>query len=57
MVRDFTPFSEALAAYNVEDAAVLEELVSGKNIPELQALMESGELIGKIVLSLSPPAP
>jgi amidase len=42
--RDFTPFSAALEAYTAEQAAAREDLVSGKAIPELQALMEGGEL-------------
>jgi len=42
--RDFTPFADALAAYTPEQAAALEKLVSGQTIPELQALMASGDL-------------
>ena len=42
--RDFTPFTEALEAYTPEQAAARETLVSGKTIPELQTLMDSGEL-------------
>ncbi len=44
LARDFTPFTDALAAYTAEEATAREALVSGKSIPELQALMESGEL-------------
>ncbi|MGD2050220.1 MAG: amidase family protein, partial [Chloroflexota bacterium] len=44
LARDFSPFADALVDYTPEDAAALEELVSGKTIPELQALMEGGEL-------------
>jgi amidase len=44
LARDFTPFAEALAAYTPEEAVAREALVSGKTIPELQALMASGEL-------------
>ncbi len=42
--RDFTPFTAALEAYTSEQATAREALVSGKTVPELQALMESGEL-------------
>ncbi len=42
--RDFSPFANALEAYTPEQAAARETLVSGKTIPELQFLMESGEL-------------
>lgn len=42
--RDFTPFTAALDAYTPEQATALETLVSGKTIPELQTLMDSGEL-------------
>ncbi len=44
LARDFTPFAEALAAYTADDAAAREALVIGKTIPELQALMDSGDL-------------
>ena len=44
LVRDFGPFAEALAAYTAEEVAAREALVSGKTIPELQALMDSGDL-------------
>ncbi|MFN2137971.1 MAG: amidase family protein, partial [Candidatus Promineifilaceae bacterium] len=44
LARDLTPFADALAAYTAKDAAAREALVSGKTIPELQALLESGEL-------------
>lgn len=42
--RDFTPFAHALEEYTPELAAAREVLVSGKTIPELQALMDNGEL-------------
>ena len=42
--RDFTPFAAVLGAYTPEQAAARESLVSGKTIPELQALMEGGDL-------------
>ncbi len=42
--RDFTPFVAVLAAYTPEQAAARKTLVSGKTIPELQTLMDSGEL-------------
>jgi D-alanyl-D-alanine carboxypeptidase len=42
--RDLAPFSAALAAYTPEQAEERAELVSGKTIPELQALMASGDL-------------
>ncbi len=42
--RDFTPFASALQAYTSDQAAAREGLVSGKTIPELQTLMENGEL-------------
>jgi len=44
LARDFTPFAEALAAYPAEEVAAREALVSGKTIPELQALMDIGDL-------------
>ncbi|MFN2173014.1 MAG: amidase family protein [Candidatus Promineifilaceae bacterium] len=44
LARDLTPFANALTAYTVEDAAAHEDLVSGKTVLELQALMKSGEL-------------
>lgn len=42
--RDFTPFATALEAYTPEQAAARDAVVSGKTIPELQTLMDSGEL-------------
>jgi amidase len=42
--RDFSPFASVLGEYTPEQAAAREALVSGKSIPELQALMDSGEL-------------
>jgi amidase len=42
--RDFTPFTDALSVYTREEVAEREALVSGKTIPELQSLMDSGEL-------------
>lgn len=42
--RDFTLFASALEGYTPEQAAAREALVIGKSIPELQALMDSGEL-------------
>ena len=44
LARDFTPFTAVLDTYTREQAAALETLVSGKTIPELQTLMNSGEL-------------
>jgi amidase len=44
LARDLTPFADVLTAYTVEDAAARADLVSGKTVLELQALMESGEL-------------
>ena len=44
VARDLTPFAEALAAFAAEDAAAMEALISGKTIPELQSLMDSGDL-------------
>ncbi|MEZ4518138.1 MAG: amidase family protein [Chloroflexota bacterium] len=44
LARDFSPFADVLAAYTPEEAAATETLVSGKTIPELQTLMDSGEL-------------
>jgi amidase len=44
LVRDFSPFSSALDAYTSEQAAYRDALVGGKTIPELQALMDGGEL-------------
>jgi amidase len=41
---DFTPFAAARDTYTQEQATAREVLVSGKTIPELQILMESGEL-------------
>ncbi|MCA9950420.1 MAG: hypothetical protein KDE48_12295 [Anaerolineales bacterium] len=43
LARDFTPFAAELEAYTPEQATALEALVSGKTIPELQDLMNSGE--------------
>jgi len=42
--RDFTPFTDALSAYTPEQAAMYEALISGKTIPELQILLDNGEL-------------
>lgn len=42
--RDFTPFATALEAYTPEQAAARDAVVSGKTIPELQSLMDSGDL-------------
>jgi len=42
--RDFTPFTSALSNYTPEQAATREALLSGKTIPELQTLLDSGEL-------------
>lgn len=44
LARDFTPFTAVLAAYTPDQAAARETLVSGKTVPELQALMDNGEL-------------
>jgi amidase len=44
VARDFTPFAAVLDAYTPEQAAAREALVSGRTIPELQALMDGGEL-------------
>lgn len=42
--RDFSPFAATLEAYTPELAAAREALVSGKTIPELQTLLDRGEL-------------
>ncbi len=42
--RDLRPFTAALEAYTPEQVAAREALVSGKTIPELQALLDGGEL-------------
>ena len=42
--REFGPFATALDSYTPEQAAARETLVSGKTVPELQQLMDSGEL-------------
>jgi amidase len=42
--RDLDPFIVALEGYTLEEAAAREGLVSGKTIPELQELMDGGEL-------------
>ena len=42
--RDLTPFASALNAYTAEQAAAREALVRDKTIPELQLLIESGDL-------------
>ncbi|MCB0801417.1 MAG: hypothetical protein KDB91_13015, partial [Bacteroidales bacterium] len=44
MTRDFAPFQAALDAYTPAQAAALDALIRGKTIPELQALMDSGDL-------------
>lgn len=44
LVRDFSPFSQELDAYTAETRTAREELVHGKTIPQLQTLMDSGEL-------------
>ncbi len=44
LARDFTPFTAVLAAYTPDQAAVREALVSGRTIPELEELMDGGEL-------------
>lgn len=44
LARDFTPFTAALDAYSPEQAAAREALVSGKTIPELQTVLDNGEL-------------
>ncbi len=44
LARDFTPFAAALDAYTPEQAAAREAVVSGKTIPELQMLMDNGDL-------------
>lgn len=44
VVRDMGPFAEDLSAYSAEEAAAREAQISGKTIPGLQTLMESGEL-------------
>jgi amidase len=44
LARDFGPFAEVLKAYTPEQAAAREAQVSGKTIPELQELMQSGKL-------------
>jgi len=42
--RDFSAFTTAIEAYTPDQRATREALVSGKNILELQSLLESGEL-------------
>jgi len=42
--RDFTPFNDVLAAYTPEQAVERESLVSGKTVPEIQTLMDNGQL-------------
>ena len=42
--RDLSPFEAALEAYTPEEAEARAALVGGKTIPELQALMASGDL-------------
>ncbi|MFN2292681.1 MAG: amidase family protein [Anaerolineae bacterium] len=42
--RDFSPFASVLEGYSLDHVAAREAMVSGKTIPELQALMESGKL-------------
>ncbi len=44
LARDLTPFTAVLDAYTPEQATARDALVSGKTIPELQSLMDSGEL-------------
>jgi amidase len=44
LTRDFSPFTAALESYSAEQIAARESLVSGKTIPEMQDLMEGGEL-------------
>jgi len=41
---DFSPFASAMEGYGPEALAALETLISGKTIPELQVLMENGQL-------------
>jgi len=45
--RDFTPFESALDGLKPERIAELDSLVLEKAIPDLQALMESGQLTSK----------
>jgi amidase len=42
--RDFTPFASVLEAYTPEQLTAGDALIIGKTIPELQSLMDSGEL-------------
>jgi amidase len=44
LARDFAPFATALEAYTLEQAVAFEAQISGKAIPELQTLMDSGDL-------------
>lgn len=44
LAPDLTPFTAVLAPYTPAQAAARETLVSGKTVPELQALMDNGEL-------------
>lgn len=44
LARDLTPFAAALEAYAPKQATAHQALVSGKTIPALQELMDSGDL-------------
>ena len=44
LAREFGPFTTALNDYTPDKAAAHEALVAGKTIPELQTLMDSGDL-------------
>jgi amidase len=44
LARDFAPFANALDGYTPDQAAGREGLISGKKIPELQALLDDDQL-------------
>ena len=43
-IRDFSPFEDVLAAFSPAHAQVLDGLLTGKAIPDIQQLMAAGEL-------------
>lgn len=40
---DFTPFVEAMVALSAEQAAAIDGAISGKTLPEIQALLDAGD--------------
>jgi amidase len=40
---DFTPFVEAMAALSAEQVAAIDGAISGKTLPEIQALLDAGD--------------